>query len=39
MKKTPNTDLVYRAMSNGAKTAADLAAYIREVEQSRRSKV
>ena len=31
MKKTPkpNTDLVYRAMSNGAKTAADLAKYIK----------
>ena len=24
-----NTDLIYRAMSNGAKTAKDLAAYIR----------
>ncbi len=24
-----NTDLIYRAMSNGAKTAADLAAYIK----------
>ena len=28
-KTKTNTDLVYRAMSNGAKTAADLAAYIR----------
>ncbi len=24
-----NTDLIYRAMSNGAKTVADLAAYLK----------
>ena len=29
MKAKLTTDLVYRAMSNGAKTAADLARYLK----------
>jgi len=29
MKKQKPTDLIYRAMSNNCKTAADLAAYIK----------